>query len=218
MTEPERASTRHREWMLVLVAAVVIAALLRAFVVQTFEVTSSSMEDTLVRGDRVVVEKVTHRLTSLRRGDLVVFDGSGSYLPRRERGSGAEGIRRLGATFGVGDATRDVFVKRIIGLPGDRVTCCGPDGSILLNGEALAEPYLRAGVRPSTTAFDVVLPSGRLWLLGDLRSQSSDSRAHLGDPGGGMVPVGKVIGRARLIVWPADRLGPIPPSPAEVPR
>jgi signal peptidase I len=214
MTEQERAPTRQREWVLVLVAAVVIAALLRAFIVQTFAVTSSSMEDGLVMGDRVVVEKVTHRITSLRRGDVVVFDGSGSYVRARDSGT-ADRIRRLGAIFGVGDAAGEIFVKRIIGLPGDRVTCCAQDGSILVNGEPLVEPYLRSDEPPSTTAFDVVLPPGRLWLLGDHRSQSSDSRAHLGDPGGGMVPVGKVIGRARLIVWPADRLGPIPP-PVEV--
>jgi signal peptidase I len=181
-------------------------------------VTSSSMQDTLAAGDRVVVEKVTHRLNGLERGDVVVFDGSGSYLPPRERGSASAAIRRLGATFGIGDATGDVFVKRIIGLPGDRITCCSELGLLLLNGEPFVEPYLRADVLPSTTNFDVVLPSGRLWLMGDNRSASSDSRAHLGDPGGGMVPVGKVIGRARLIAWPPDRSGHIPPSPVEVPR
>jgi signal peptidase I len=217
MTVPERAPTRHREWVLVLVVAVAVAAVLRAVVVQTFEVTSASMESTLIRGDRVVVEKISHRIADLRRGDVVVFDGAGTYVPSRDPQQ-AEGIRRMAATFGLGDAVGDIFVKRIIGLPGDRVTCCSVDGRLLLNGEPISEPYVREGDVPSASAFDVVLPPGRLWLMGDHRSQSSDSRAHLGEPGGGMVPIGKVIGRARLIVWPFERLGSIPPSPAEVLR
>jgi signal peptidase I len=181
------------------------------------------MEDTLMVGDRVVVEKVSHRFRPVQRGDIVVFDGAGSFVPSRRADSGTvEGvIRRAAAAIGVGQAAGEVFIKRVIGVGGDRVRCCAPDGHIMVNDEPVLESYLRAGDVPSATTFDVVVPAGKVWLMGDHRAVSSDSRAHLGDPGGGMVPLTRIIGRAGVRVWPTERLGTLPqaiPVPLSVSR
>ena len=194
--------------MLVFVVALVVALLVRIFGVQTFEVTSSSMENTLLIGDRVVVEKASKNWREFARGDIVVFDGAGSFLPERVLADNApvHFLQRLGAAFGIGPSAKEVFVKRVIGVAGDSVRCCNASGELLVNGQPLTEPYLFPDDSPSDVAFDVVVPEGKLWLLGDHRSVSSDARAHLGSPGGGMVSVDRVIGLARFILWPRDRI------------
>lgn len=201
--------TRRGEWVLVFVVAFVVALLARVFGVQTFEVTSSSMENTLLVGDRVLVDKASPRWREFQRGDIVVFDGAGSFVPQRltESNPLARIASAIGNSFGLGSSAQEVFVKRIVGLPGDKVRCCAPDGSLLLNGAVLAEPYLFPGDAASDVAFDVVVPQGKVWLLGDHRAVSSDSRAHLGSPGGGMVPEKNIIGLARYTIWPRDRMG-----------
>jgi signal peptidase I len=141
------------------------------------------MEPGLRIGDRVLVNKLAYRFgAEPRRGDVVVFDGRG--------------------TFGNGD-----YIKRVVGVGGDRVVCCDREGRIEVNGRPVDEStFLHPGDKPSSVPFDVVVPTGRLFLLGDHRSDSSDSRDHLGSPGGGMVPVGEVIGRAEVVVWPFDHV------------
>lgn len=153
--------------------------LLNVFVAQPFQIPSGSMEPGLGVGDRVLVNKTAYRFgAGPRRGDVVVFDGSGYF----------------------GDAD---YIKRVVGVGGDHVVCCDKEGRIEVNGTPVDESaFLRPGDSPSAVPFDVVVPSGRLFLLGDHRDDSSDSRDHLGSPGGGMVPVGDVIGRADWIVWP----------------
>jgi signal peptidase I len=172
------------EWRrTVLLALGCVAALLLVsnFVLQPFQVPSGSMENTLRIGDRVLVNKLAYRFGGdPRRGDVIVFDGEGSFSQR-------------GGTD---------YVKRVIGVGGDRVTCCDKQGRLLVNGRPLDEGYLFAGDVPSRVPFDIVVPDGRLWVMGDHRDDSRDSRDHLGDPGGGTVPVGKVIGRADWIGWP----------------
>lgn len=167
--------------------AVALALLVKTFLLQVFYIPSGSMEPTLAEGDRVLVDKLGYRLGTIARGDVVVFDGKGFFGP--------------GAT---GDSD---FVKRVVGVAGDRVTCCDPARRLLVNGVAVDEPYLHPDGPPSELAFDVKVPPGRLWLLGDHRSRSADSRAHLGDPGGGMVPAERVVGRAFVVVWPWGRAG-----------
>ncbi|MEU2560170.1 signal peptidase I [Streptomyces longispororuber] len=158
-----------------------VLLLLTTFVVQPFEIPSGSMEPTLRNGDRILVNKLAYRFgAEPQRGDAVVFDGSGYF----------------------GDAD---YVKRVAGVGGDRVVCCDRRGRITVNGQAVDEPYLYPGDKPSTVPFDVVVPDGTLFVLGDHRSDSSDSRDHLGSPGGGMIPVDDVIGRADWLVWPLDR-------------
>ncbi|CAM5268197.1 Signal peptidase I OS=Streptomyces alboniger OX=132473 GN=lepB PE=3 SV=1 [Streptomyces alboniger] len=154
--------------------------LLSNFVAQPFQIPSGSMENGLRIGDRVLVNKLAYRFgAELRRGDVVVFDGTGYF----------------------GDAD---YVKRVVGVGGDHVVCCDKEGWIEVNGRSVDEStFLYPGDSPSTVPFDVVVPSSALFVLGDHRSRSSDSRDHLGSPGGGMIPVDEVIGRADWVVWPA---------------
>ncbi|MDN3025148.1 signal peptidase I [Streptomyces sp. S.PB5] len=155
---------------------------LNAFVVQPFQIPSGSMENGLRIGDRVLVNKLAYRFgAEPRRGDVVVFDGSGYF----------------------GDAD---YIKRVVGVGGDHVVCCDKKGRIEVNGRSVDEStFLYPGDSASSVDFDVVVPDGTLFVLGDHRSESSDSRDHLGSPGGGMIPVGEVIGRADWIVWPTAR-------------
>ncbi|MEU0122512.1 signal peptidase I [Streptomyces albidoflavus] len=162
-------------------ACVVLVLLFSTFVLQPFQIPSRSMEPELRVGDRILVNKLAYRFGGEpRRGDVVVFDGT-EY-------------------FGDGD-----FVKRVVGTGGDRVVCCDARGRLAVNGTVVDEPYLYPGDGASSVPFDVVVPTGRLFLLGDHRSDSSDSRDRLGSPGGGMLPVEQVLGRAEWVGWPFSR-------------
>ncbi|WP_083956092.1 signal peptidase I [Tersicoccus phoenicis] len=205
-TVSERQSLRG--WRSVLVGAlavVLLTCLLRAFVLEVYTIPSASMEPGLVPGDRIAVARVG--VEPYRRGDVVVFDGRGSLDPYR---SGdpvwQQALAGAGQFLGLtGSST--VHVKRILGVPGDRVTCCGTDGRLRVDGQPVSEPYLAPGTAPSSTRFDVVVPAGSVWLLGDNRGDSYDSRALLGAPGGGMVPMDRIIGTPVARVWPLDRAG-----------
>jgi signal peptidase I len=204
----------NRAWWQELPTLVAIALLLtllvRTFLVQAFYIPSGSMEPTLDVGDRVLVSKLSYRLGEIQRGDVIVFDGRDSFAGSAEvepaHGVVAKVVRGVGAFFGVSASEKD-FTKRVIGLPGDHVVCCDAAGRISVNGVAQDEPYVMPGDAPSDSPFDVVVPPGRLWVMGDHRSDSADSRSHLGDPGGGTVPVDRVIGKVVLRFWPLDRLG-----------
>jgi signal peptidase I len=121
----------------------------------------------------------------------------------------------LGVNLGEQD-----FVKRIIGMPGDHIVCCDRQGRLTVNGTPVQEPYVMPGDKPSELTFDVVVPQGRLWVMGDHRSDSADSRAHLGDPGGGTVRLTDVVGRAAVTYWPLSRIGGFdtPSLLADLPR
>ena len=174
----------------------VATTLVRSYVVAPFSIPSGSMRSTLQVGDRILVDRLSYRLHDVRRGDVVVFDGTQAF-------------GRLGGGSGETD-----YVKRVIGIPGDHVVCCDRTGHLTVNGRQLDEQaYLYPGNDPSDLRFDVRVPAGKLWLMGDHRADSLDSRAHLGDPGGGFVPVDKVLGRVRLVVWPLNRLGGLPDAP-----
>jgi signal peptidase I len=180
------------------------------------------MEDTLQVGDRVLVNKVVYHLRDIERGDVVVFDGTDSFVPAeviepRNPVSGA--LTWVGQSVGIIPPDGTDFVKRIIGVGGDHVVCCDAAGRITVNDVPLEEEsYLYPGDAPSDQEFDVIVPDGMLWLMGDHRSNSADSRAHLGDPGGGMVPVSRVVGRVMNVLWPLNRIStvPIPESFAAV--
>ena len=199
-----RAWSLGRIALLVTIAAIVVA-LLRAFVVQAFVIPTSSMEPLLQVGDRVLVSRLDYRLGDVQRGDIVVFDGAGVFdapddparTPLAAAGRAVAGA--LGMPVGESD-----YVKRVIGLPGDRVACCDARGRLSVNGFPVDEPYL-GGVRASDVPFDIRVPPGRYWVMGDNRRDSGDSRAHLGDPGGGTVPEDHIVGRVVSVWWPWSR-------------
>ncbi|TDW14441.1 signal peptidase I [Kribbella kalugense] len=199
-----------REFVLIVVGALIVSSILRAFVGQMFIIPSESMENTLLVGDRVVVEK----LTDVKRGDVVVFEDPGGWLGPSESGQKRGSIGRFFEIVGLlPDSSHGHLIKRLIGMPGDKVACCDSKGRLLVNGQPLDEPYLYPGDAPSQMEFQVTVPAGRIFVMGDHRSASGDSRVHLQDldANGGnqgdaaFVPLDKVTGRAIMIVWPAGR-------------
>ncbi len=208
--EQPAGSRWFARWVLRATVVVVLVAVVRAVAVPSFYVPSGSMEPTVQPADRVLVEK-WHAASSLRRGDIVVFDGTtawGGPSTATHEDTGLVGSvltpmrKALGIDFGEKD-----YLKRIIGMPGDHVVCCTAAGHLSINGTEVTEPYLPAGARASEVTFDVTVPAGDVWLLGDNRPESADARVHLGDPGGGMVPVADIIGRVTLRFWPLSRWG-----------
>jgi signal peptidase I len=204
---PRGTGSTWREIPLLLLVALGLAFLVKTFLVQAFYIPSGSMQDTLEVGDRVLVNKVVYHLRPIERGDVVVFDGVDSFTPEVPVVEPTDAVGRVvdwvGRTLGFGPPSGTDFVKRVIGVAGDHVVCCDAGGHVTVNGVPLQESaYLYPGDVPSEDRFDVVVPPGKLWVMGDHRSASSDSRAHLGDPGGGFVPTDRVIGRAFAVIWP----------------
>ena len=212
---PGRRTGRFvREVLIVVVGALVVSALLRAFVGQLYEIPSGSMEHTLDIGDRVVTQKVT----DFRRGDVVVFEDPGNWLNGQvdeARGPLGQLLELIGV---LPDSDTGHLIKRVIGMPGDRVACCDADGRLSVNGQPLdEEDYLYSDeegpVAPSDLDFEVLVPAGRLFVLGDHRDFSQDSRCHLSDesasaPTGdsAFVPVDLVVGTAWAVVFPVDHV------------
>ncbi|MEZ2389139.1 signal peptidase I [bacterium RCC_150] len=204
-TERQPRKLGWRFVLLALVLAVAISGLVRSLWVDVYFIPSESMEPLLDTGDRILVSRTDFAANPIRRGDIVVFDGRGTFAPLNSgKGPLVDAAASLGQWIGL-TGSDTTYVKRVIGLPGDHVACCGADGKLTVNGQPLAEPYLYPGDTPSAQKFDVVVPIDRLWLMGDHRSRSADSRGLLGAPGGGMVPFERVIGRPVQIVWPLDR-------------
>ncbi len=198
-----------RETVLIVGGALVLSLVIKTFLAQAFFIPSASMRDTLIEGDRVVVSKLTPGLVDVARGDVVVFSDPGGWLPPGT-------VPATGAGLGVvGDVLRYVgllpptagehLIKRVIAVGGDRVACCDAQGRVTVNGAPLDEPYLRPGSVPSEVGFDVEVPDEHIFVMGDNRQNSQDSRAHLGDPGGGMVPERDIVGKAVVLMWPLNR-------------
>ena len=190
-----------------------VVLLITTFLVKPFSIPSGSMEDTLQVGDRVLVNRAVFKVRDVERGDVVVFDGSGSFVPPQvapDRDPITGALVWVGQSFGLVAPDSTDFIKRVIGTGGDRVTCCDAQGQLMVNGAPLVEDYLFPGDAPSLQPFDVEVPDGMLWVMGDHRSASADSRSHMGDPGGGFVPESSVVGRAMAVVWPISRIQNIP--------
>ena len=215
------AGRRKKSWrqlMLVVVTAIVLMLLIKAFIVQMYRIPSASMEDTLLTGDRVLVNKLIYHVRGIARGDIVVFSGQGSWGtttgapdPAPPGNPLVRAIYDVLADVGV-YSTQTYYIKRVIGLPGDHVVCC-VNGKVTVNGVPLDETsYLFPGASPSMQSFHVIVPPGRLWVMGDNRSISDDSRGHMsaGFPAMGTVPENEVAGRAFLIIWPPSQLGDLP--------
>jgi signal peptidase I len=211
MEQPKR-QPRNPGWrfaLLAVVLAVAISAVVRSLWVDIYYIPSASMEPLLLTGDRILVARTAVEPASLSRGDVVVFDGRGSFAPLNSgKGPVVDALADAGHWLGLAGSDT-TYVKRVIGLPGDRVVCCDAGGRLTVNGQQIAEPYLYPGDTPSETKFKVEVPAGRLWLMGDHRSASADSRSLLGAPGGGMVPLERVIGRPVQIIWPLDRFAAV---------
>jgi signal peptidase I len=198
-----------REIGLVLVIALGLSLVIKTFLVQAFYIPSPSMENTLIRGDRVLVSKLTPGPFEIKRGDVVVFSDPDHWLPATtpvSEGPVRDGLRSALTFVGLLPANSDEhLIKRVIGLPGDKVEVRDVNGPVIVNGHALDEPYIFPGNVPSTSKFSITVPQGRLWVMGDHRAVSADSRAQQEKAGGGTVPVSGVVGKAFVLVWPFDR-------------
>jgi signal peptidase I len=211
-----------REFPILVVVALVLAVVIKTYAIQAFFIPSGSMENTLKINDRVLVNKLVYDVRGIHRGDIVVFNGDGSWAPGTVPAStnfAEEFVNGFASMFGFG-LPGDILIKRVIGLPGDHVACCDAQGRVTVNGVPLTEQsYLYLGDVPSEVRFNIVVPPGRLWVMGDHRLISDDSRGHLGDPGGGTIPRSAVIGRAFVIIWPLSRWGILPiPATFEQPK
>jgi signal peptidase I len=201
-----------RDLAVIVIAALALTILLKAFVVQVFSIPSGSMENTLLPGDRILVSKIVYRFRPIERGDIVVFSGAGSWDPATPPPSN-EFVRLwddVTNLVGISAPGTD-YVKRVIGLPGDHVVCCNANGQVTVNGVALDETsYIYPGDQPSAVRFNIVVPPGRLWVMGDNRADSDDSRYRSSAPGHGTIPESAVVGRAFVIIWPLSRVGDLP--------
>ena len=216
-----RSMTRRKEmplWQelpLLLVVAFCLAVLIRSFLVQAFYIPSGSMEDTLLVQDRVLVNKVVYDMRDPVRGEIVVFRGTDRWVPEVTEPVSNTFAAKLGRTIGdlVGisrPGERD-FIKRVIGLPGDKVACCDAQGRITVNGAGIDEPYIADGYNSdlnqppipnqctSRRFAEVTVPAGEMFVMGDHRAVSQDARCQ------GTVPIKNIIGRAFVVVWPSSR-------------
>jgi signal peptidase I len=205
-SEDEHARRQMPFWAelaLLLSIALVLAVGIKALFMQAFYIPSGSMNDTLVLNDRILVQKVSYwGSASPSRGDVVVFADPGGWLDEGAAPSAGNPVSRALEVFGL-FPTGGHLVKRVIAVGGDTVMCCDKRGRVRVNGTALNErSYLAPGERPSLITFEQDVPDGYVWVMGDNRSQSADSRVHLGDPGGGFVAEEDVVGKVFAVVWP----------------
>jgi signal peptidase I len=210
-THARRQRSFWKELPLLIGIALVLALLIKTFLVQAFSIPSDSMNNTLLKGDRVLVDKLTPWFGSTpSRGEVVVFHDPGGWLPENPSPSSNVVVRGLqkGLSF-IGlmpSADEKDLIKRVIGVGGDTVSCKGT-GPLMVNGKALQEPYIYPGNTACSpeVPFTVHVPKGRIWVMGDHRQDSLDSRFHTTLPGGGTVPTSDVVGRAVVVAWPVTR-------------
>jgi signal peptidase I len=211
-----RGGSFWKELPFLILIALVLALLIKTFLVQAFYIPSGSMENTLHVGDRVLVNKLIYRIRDIHRGEIVVFKGPESWQDSPEftatppSNPVARFFHDIGSALGVAAPSSKDFIKRVVGVAGDHVVCCDPRGRVTVNDRPLTEPYLFPGAKPSDTNFDITVPKGRLWVMGDHRNASADSRSHISDGTSGTIPTGNVIGRAFVRVWPPGDWGTLP--------
>jgi len=204
-----------RDVLVIILIAVLVSLVVKTFLVRSFYIPSGSMEDTLLIKDRILVDEITPRFGGYDHGDIVVFRDPGGWLPpstEPARPPVVEAFEWVLSLVGLAAPdSDDHLVKRIIGLPGDHVVCCNALGQITVNDVPIDETdYVKfppGETAASADAFDVTVPDGKLWVLGDNRYRSKDSRYNTDQPGKGFVPIDNVVGRAFLVTWPFDRFG-----------
>jgi signal peptidase I len=211
--KPKKRGSFFRELPVLVVIALALALLIKTYAFQAYFIPSGSMQNTLEIGDKVLVNKIVYHLRSIHRGDIIVFNGAGSWNPGPTGPTPNPADRLYHAVIGLFGAApgQTDYIKRVIGIPGDHVVCCNTQGDITVNGVALHESsYLYPGNVPSQSDFSTVVKPGMLWVMGDHRAVSDDSRDHTGYPGGGDIPQNEVVGRAFWIVWPPSRWRVLP--------
>jgi signal peptidase I len=203
-----------KELPVLVVVALVVSLLIKTFLVQFFYIPSGSMENTLQVKDRVAVNKLPFLSKDINRGDVVVFRDPDNWLPQiTDYGTNKYVAKANGALVAVGvlpNPAKQYLVKRVVGVAGDRIVCCTKSGNLTINDVEVTEPYIFDGNKPSEMTFDVTVPKGKLWVMGDHRSASADSRYHQEDINKGFVPLSRVTGRVVAIIWPFKNITYVP--------
>lgn len=201
-----------RDLLIIFVVALLVSFLIKTFLIRSFYIPSGSMQDTLQVNDRIIVNQLEPKLMPIEYGDVVVFRDPGGWLPPQvpvEQNPIVAALDWLMSVVGLSAPdSNDHLIKRVIGLPGDHVVCCNALGQMSVNGIPLSEPYLKLPVgetKVSEIDFDIVVPDKSLWLMGDNRYNSKDSRYNGETPGNGYVPIDNLVGRALVISWPLFR-------------
>ena len=204
-----RKGSLLRELPILVILALLVSLLIKSFLVQFFYIPSGSMENTLQIKDRVAVNRVPFIGNDINRGDVIVFRDPAGWLPDASTASGngvtnkiREGLVLVGI---VPNPAKQYLVKRVIGVAGDNVVA--KDQVLTINGKPTNEPYIFAGNSPSDTDFNITVPEGKVWVMGDHRGASGDSRVHQDDVNNGMVPVEKITGRVIATIWPIKQIG-----------
>jgi signal peptidase I len=200
-----------REFPILVIVALAVSLLIKTLLVQFFFIPSGSMENTLQIQDRVAVNKLPLISKNINRGDVVVFRDPANWLPEPYSGDEnrivakiKEGLVLVGV---LPNPAKQYLVKRVIGVAGDRVICCSKSGKLTINGKEATEPYIYAGNKVSEMDFNITVPEDKIWVMGDHRSASADSRYHQDDVNNGFVPVSRITGRAYAIIWPIKNIG-----------
>ena len=203
-----------RELPILVVVALVVSLFIKTFVVQFFYIPSGSMENTLQIKDRVAVNKIPFISRSINRGDVVVFRDPDNWLPEIvDYDTNKYVSKAKSALVAVGvlpNPTKQYLVKRVIGVEGDHIVCCTKAGNLTINDVEVTEPYIYAGNKPSEMKFDVTVPKGKLWVMGDHRGASADFRYHQEDINKGFVPISRVTGRVVAVIWPFKNITYVP--------
>jgi signal peptidase I len=209
MRRPKKGSLL-RELPIIIVSALVVSIIVKTFFIHFFYIPSGSMENTLQVGDRIAVNKLGSFFGEAKRGEVVVFRDPAGWLGTPSESNDSKIVQTIKSglvTVGVlPDPAKQYLIKRIIGVGGDTVTCCDKKGYLTVNGVSVSEPYIFTGDKPSDTDFKVTVPKGFVWVMGDHRGASADSRFHTDDIHKGMVPLSSIVGRATVVVWPLNNL------------
>ena len=203
-----------RELPILVVVALVVSLFIKTFAVQFFYIPSGSMENTLQIKDRVAVNKVPFISKNISRGDVVVFRDPDNWLPEIvDYDTNKYVAKAKSALVAVGvlpNPTKQYLVKRVVGVAGDHIVCCTKGGNLTINDVEVTEPYIYAGNKPSEMKFDVTVPEGKIWVMGDHRGASADSRYHQEDINKGFVPLSRVTGRVVAVIWPFKNITYVP--------